>query len=302
MKWSRASIGLALVAIAGVVVVACSSSGGKSASAPGAVKIVAAENFWGDIVKQLGGSQVSVTSIITDPNADPHLYESDAHDAAAVADARLVIENGLGYDDFIDKLMSSTSNSHRTVLSVAKTLNVTGDNANPHLWYDIPRVHLVAQAIVGQLDRIDPADKEAFDTNLKTFETSLQPLLNVIDQIKTRYPGAPVAYTERVPGYLLADAGLDVKTPPGFAQAIEDGNEPSAADTQAMDTLMTSHGVKVLLYNAQATSPITKHVRDLAQQAGVPVIGVTETLPPGEPNYQHWQLDQLQALQQALGG
>lgn len=260
------------------------------------LQVVAAENFWGNIAGQIGGGHVHVTSIITDPTADPHLYESDARNAAAVSSANVVIVNGLGYDDFMGKLLGASKNNSRQVLTAAKILNVTGDNANPHLWYDIPRVHEVAGSIAASFEAKDPAHKSDYERNLKAFDQSLQPLLNTISKIKAQYPGAPVAYTERVPGYLLTDAGLDVKTPSGFAQAIEDGNDPSPADTVAMDSLMTNKLARVLLYNAQATSPVTQHVQDLAKQAGVPVVGVTETLPPNQHSYQSWQQDQLNKI------
>ena len=290
----------ALVALTAALTAACAGSSGSST--PGVVRVVAAENFWGDIARQLGGSHVAVTSIITDPTADPHQYESDARDAAAVAGARVVIENGVGYDDFIAKLLSGTSSSHRTVLTVADVLHVTGADANPHLWYDVPRVPAVAAAIEAALTTADPADRASFAANLNTFDASLAPLQRLIAQINAKYPHAPVAYTERVPGYLLAAAGLTIATPPGFASAIEDGNEPSAGDTQAMDDLVTGHGIRVLLYNAQATSAVTQHVRSLAVHAGIPVVAVTETQPGNEPSYQSWQQHQLEALLGALGG
>ncbi len=266
------------------------------------LQVVAAENFWGNITSQIGGNHIEVTSIITNPSTDPHLYESDAHDAAALSKASIVIKNGLGYDDFMDKLMAASPNNQRQILSVQKILNVTGDDPNPHLWYDTARVPEVANAIEQALAAKDPKNATAYAANLATFNSSLQPILDVINRIKTRYPNAAVAYTERVPGYLLSAAGLDVKTPVGFAASIEEGNDPSPNDTAIMDSLMTNHGVKVLLYNAQATSTVTQHVRDLANQAGIPVVGVTETLPPGEHDYQSWQLDQAKALLTALGG
>jgi zinc/manganese transport system substrate-binding protein len=266
------------------------------------VHIVAAENFWGDIAAQLGGTHVKVTSIIKDPSADPHLYESNASDAAAIANADLVIENGAGYDDSIAKLLSNSSNGKRRTVTVANVLDVTGDGANPHLWYDVPRVPEVARAITMSLKELDGADASAFDANLATFEKSLAPLTAAINEIKTKHPNAPVAYTERVPEYLLRAAGLAIKTPAGFAQAIEDGDEPNARDAQAMNDLMTTHQVDVLLYNSQATSPATAHVQDLARGARIAVVGVTETIPKGEPTYQRWQLDQIRALLAALGG
>jgi len=285
-----------------VLLGAVAACGSSTPRAGGTVNVVAAENFYGDIVAQLGGDRVHVTSIISDPQADPHLYESDARDAAAIAGARVVIENGLGYDDFVDKLVSASGGSDRTVLTVADVLGVHGNDANPHLWYDIPRVPEVARAIVDALSKADPAGAQQYEAALKTFDASLQPLNDAIEQIKTRHPHAPVAYTERVAGYLLAAAGLDVKSLPGFAAAIEDGNEPNASDTAAMDDLMTNHGVKVVLYNSQAESPVTQHVRDLARKNGVPVVGVSETIPRKGQRYQDWQLEQVRALLTALGG
>ncbi len=274
-----------------------------SASRSGAgVNVVAAENFWGNIAAQIGGPRVHVTSFINDPSADPHLYESNASDGAALARAKVVVENGLGYDSFIDKLLSVTTSRGRSVVSAAKVLGVSGNDANPHLWYDIPRVHVVAAAIERAIAAADPAHAATFAANLAAFDASLAPVVATINEIKTRYPGAPVAYTERVPGYLLAAAGLKVETPPGFASAIEDGNEPSAHDAQAMDALIRGHRVKVLCYNSQATSPITDHVRSLARSTGVPVVSVTETLPSTERSFQAWQLHQARALLDALGG
>lgn len=299
---SKGRLGAVVGVLAVVAIGALVLSGGKTAlSGSKGVNVVAGENFWGNIASQIGGSKVNVTSIITDPNADPHLYESDAHDAIAIANAGVVINNGVGYDDFMMKLLAASPNSHRSVLSAATILNVTGNNANPHLWYDTPRVPLVAAQIEQAFVSKDPSDRALFERNVQKFDASLTPILSAVANIKANYGGEPVAYTERVPGYLLENAGLSVATPPGFASAIEDGNDPSPADTLAMDNLITDHGVKVLLYNAQTTSPVTQHVRDLAQAAGIPVIGVTETLPANE-NYQSWQLDQVNELLKALGG
>jgi zinc/manganese transport system substrate-binding protein len=280
---------------------ACGSSSPGALGADKAVNVVAAENFYGDIAAQLGGDRVHVTSIINDPESDPHLYESDARDAAGLADARVVIENGLGYDDFVDKLLGATR-GRRTVVKVADVLRVTGDDANPHLWYDVPRIPDVARAIVDALTGVDPGGADTYQRNLATFNASLRPLTTAIGEIKAKYPGAPVAYTERVPGYLLDAAGLAVKSPAGFASAIEEGNEPSAGDTAAMNALMTGRGVKVLLYNGQATSPVTKSVRDLAEKNRIPVVPVTETIPHKGEHYQDWQLGQVRALFDALAG
>ena len=287
---------IALILLAG-----CSSASGKTL-APGTIRVVAGENFWGSVVSQVGGPHVSVTSIVNDPSADPHQYESDAHDAAAVADASLVVENGLGYDDFMRQLVSATRKHGRVVIVAADVVGVHGNDTNPHLWYSTTYAASVAQAAADALEKIDPANATQFRANLRTFQASLAQVDAVVEKIKSRYPNAPVAYTERVPGYMLADAGLDVKTPPAFARANEDGSEPNAADAQAMDDLITTHAVRALLYNAQATSAASTEARHLAQQNNIPVIAVTETMPTSAPTYQQWQLDQDGALLAALGG
>jgi zinc/manganese transport system substrate-binding protein len=297
---ARLTAFVALVALVAVVGAGCRASGGKPDVA-GVVKVVAAENFWGDIARQIGGAHVDVTSIISDPSADPHQYESDARTAAQVADAQLVVVNGLGYDDFVDKLLSNTSHKGRVVLSVADTLGVKGHDANPHLWYDLPRIPQVARAVEAALVTADPADRATFAANRKTFVASLAPLDLLVRRIRAEHAGAPVAYTERVAGYLLDAAGLTVASPSGFAEAIEAGNEPSARDSQAMNDLITQHRIDALIYNAQATSPATSHVQDLAHDNGVPVVAVTETMPKDEPTYQAWQQHQLEALVRALG-
>ena len=288
----------AVIAAAAIAAAGCGSSARATNSR--VVAVVAAENFWGNIAAQVGGSHAHVTSIVSDPSSDPHQYEATARDSAAVSNARLVIETGLGDDAFVDQLLSAGSGGAR-VLTVAKVLGVTGSGANPHLWYDVERVGDVARAIESELAAADPADASTFAANLRAFTASMQPLIGAIHAIETKYHDTPVAYTERVPEYLLADAGLAVKTPAGFARAVEEGNEPSPADTQAMISLVNDRQVRVLLYNAQATSATTQHVRSLARDAGIPVVAVTETMPPDEPTYQSWQLHQIQALGRALG-
>ena len=286
-------------AIAALLLAAC----GSGASAPATsrvVNVVAAENLWGNITSQIGGSHVSVTSIISNPSADPHLYTSSAQNAAAVGAARVVVVNGVGYDDFMSRLLAATSGPHRVVVTVAHVLGVSGSDPNPHLWYDVPRMPLVAKAIERQLAAADPADANTFRSRLARFDRSLEPVLATIATIRADYPGAPVAYTERVPGYLLAEAGLRVVTPVGFATAIEQGTDPSPADTEAMYQLFTQHRTRVLLYNSQTVSSVTMHVRSLATEAGIPIVAVSESLPPRFATYQAWQLSQGQALLAAL--
>lgn len=276
------------------------TAGQPSAAAP--ITVVAGENFWGDIIGQIGGSHVTVTSIISDPQTDPHEYESDAKDAAAIANAQFVLENGIGYDDFMDQLLQASPHPNRDVLSVQKILNVTGDDPNPHIWYDTADLPKVAAAIAAELSKLDPTDAATFTANASTFDTSLQPIDQVIATIKSRYSGTKIAYTERVPGYLVDAAGLVLGVPASFTQAVEDGTDPSPADTAAFDNAIKTKTVKVLLYNGQVTDDQTTQIKQLATSSGVPIVGVTETLPPTDKNFQAWQLRQAKEILTALGG
>jgi zinc/manganese transport system substrate-binding protein len=290
--------------VVAVALIACASAAcGSMSTAAGGGKIVvvAAENVWGNIAAQIGGTHVSVTSIITDPKADPHTYETDPRDAAAISGAAMVIENGAGYDDFIDRLLSTNSNAQRDVLNLARTVGLGGGNPNPHLWYDPGYVTRAATAIADHLASHDAADAGAFHGNLRTFLTAYQPYIDTLNTIRSKYRDDPIAYTERVPGYLVQDAGLRLATPASFAQAIEDGNEPSPGDTAAMNAAISQRLVKVLLYNSQVSSPATEMVKSLAAQSGVPVVGVSETIPGSEPTMQRWQIDQAEAILAALG-
>ena len=288
----------ALVLGAALVLAACGTGTGNAGA--GKLQVVAGEDVWGGVATQIGGARVHVTSFITSPNADPHLYQSDAADAGAVAGAAVVIVNGAGYDDFMGQLLSA-SGAHPRVVTVQSVLGATGGDVNPHFWYDLRRVPLVAAAIERALVAADPAGATAYRAGLARFDASLRPALAVVERIAAGYGGQPVAYTERVPGYLVADAGLANVTPPGFATAVENGNEPSAGDTVAMESLISRHAIRLLLYNTQATSAVTQHVLALARQAGVPVVAVTETQPLGE-TFQAWQASQARAILRALGG
>ena len=303
----RAILGVAVTVVAAAVLGGgCATSSGRGgptgAGASPRVGVVAAENFWGDIASQIGGDRVAVTSIIKEPGVDPHLYETSTRDAAAVDKARVVIRNGLGYDDFLDRVLGASVHADRVVVSVDTVLDVHGQEANPHLWYMTQRLPAVAAAISSALGRADPAGAALFGANAERFASSLRPILDSISTIKAKYGGAPVAYTERVPGYLLDAAGLSVTSPEAFARAVEAGNDPSPQAVQQFETLLRTKAVKVLLYNSQATSPVTDHIRALARQAGVPVVGVSETIPRREQNFQSWQLHQVTAVLQALGG
>ena len=305
----RIAAAVGALAATAVMLAACNSTSSttpsgptSSAAAAAPIAVVASTNVWGDVAKQIGGDHVNVTSIMSDPNADPHQYEADAKTAAALSKAQFVIENGLGYDDFMDKLLAASPNPNRAVLNAADAMKISGQDANPHIWYDITTIPAVATGIADQLGKMDSADAATFTANAKTFTDSLAPLNTAIANIKTKYPGAPVGYTERVPGYLVEAAGLKLATPPSFAQSIEDGNDPSPADNAAMDAALTGKTIKVLLYNGQVTSPATDAIKQLAQKSSVPVVGVTETLPPTDKDFQDWQLRQINDITTALGG
>jgi len=267
-----------------------------------ALSVVASTNVWGNIAAQIGGVHVNVTSILSDPNADPHEFEADAKTAAALSKSKLVIENGLGYDDFMDKLFVASPQPGRNVLNVADVMRISGSDANPHLWYAIDKLPDVANAIADRLGSADPSDAAAFIANANTFIDSLKPVNAAISDLKAKFPGAPVGYTERVPGYLVEAAGLKLATPASFAQSIEDGNDPSVADNAAMNSALTRKAIRVLLYNGQVTSPATEAVQRLAQKNGIPVIGVTETLPTTDRDFQAWQLRQINEISTAIGG
>jgi zinc/manganese transport system substrate-binding protein len=291
----------ALSAVLGLLVVGLLTLAlrGSSSSSGGKLDVVAAENVYGDIVSQIGGSHVTVTSILSDPNADPHLFEPGTSNGLAVSTARLVIQNGAGYDAFMQKLEAASPSSGRIVITIADVLGVHDPSANPHLWYDVPQLGLVARSIATGLERADPKHRLAYAAGLTRFVAALQPLIQEVSAIRATYGGQPVAYTEPVPGYLLAAAGLRNLTPEPFARAIESGSDPTPQSVSQMLALFSKHQVKVLLYNSQAVSPITGQIKSAARAAGIPIVGVSETLPPGM-TFQQWQLAQAQALQRAL--
>jgi zinc/manganese transport system substrate-binding protein len=273
--------------------------GGSNATGGGPVKVVAAENVYGNIASQIGGRHVSVTSLLTSPTADPHLFEPGNADTFAVSLAKVVLQNGLGYDAFMTKLENATPTKGRDVLDVANLLGVHGKDANPHLWYDVPRLDRIGSAIAAAFARADPRHARTYRAGLRRFERSLGPLRQEVASIRARYGGVPVAYTEPVPGYLVAAAGLRNLAPDSFTRAIEDGSEPPPSAVAAVDELIAKHRIRALLYNSQSVTPITARLRDSAQAAGIPVVPMTETLPAGV-SFQQWQLDQTRALAAAL--
>ena len=287
-----------------LMLVLLSACGGSSTATPGgsssptAISVVAAENFYGDITKQLGGSHVSVTSILSDPNVDPHLYESNVQTAETVSKAQLVIENGLGYDTWMDQLLAASPKPGRIVLVAGNIANHKLTD-NPHVWYGFDNVTTIAQAITGALKKLDTNDASTFDSNLASFKQSLMPLEEKISAINSKYAGTPVALTETIYLYQSAPEGLDVLTPFEFEKAIAEGNDPPANTVTITNDQITRKQVKALIYNVQTVTPITTNLQNEARSLNIPIVPVSETMPPAK-TYQTWMMDQLDTLEQAL--
>ncbi len=277
------------------------SAGGASADA-GAVQVLASTNVWGDVVEQVGGEHVEVTSVISDPSADPHAFQASARNQLALSKAALIVENGGGYDDFMQTMISSAS-STAPVVNAVEASGITAENGelNEHVWYDLPGTVKVADAVAAQLAQIDPANADAYRTNAATFEQAVGALSDQVAAIKAKHDGAPVAITEPVPVYLLDAAGLDNVTPDEFSEAIENETDVPAAVMDQTLKLFADKQVAVLVYNEQTSGPQTEAVVDAAKAAGVPAVPVTETLPDGQ-DYLSWMQANIQALSQALGG
>ncbi len=266
----------------------------------GAVMIVAAENFYGNIAKQLGGGKVAVKSLISNPNIDPHEYESSVEDGIAVASANIVIKNGLEYDTWMDKLLSASPNPGRTVIT-AGGQKIAPDRlpGNPHVWYGINNIKAIAKAISEALKKTDPADAAVFEKNLAAFNASLDPVLSKMNEIRSKYAGTPVGLTETNFLYQTGPMGLRVLTPFKFEKAISEGNDPAAADFAAANDQINNKEIKVLIYNNQTVTPVTTNLLNAARAHGIPIVPVTETMPSGA-TYQSWMLGELDALEKGL--
>ncbi|MFC5993748.1 metal ABC transporter solute-binding protein, Zn/Mn family [Pseudonocardia hispaniensis] len=314
LRVGTVTAGLAALALA---LTACGSgdagTGGAPAADVGTVRVVASTNVYGSIVRAVGGNRVTVTSIIDDPSADPHSHEATPAEAASVTQAQLVVLNGGGYDDFMSKIVNSAG-GHRPVIDAVEVsglepaLEPGHDHAdghdhgefNEHVWYSLPTMQTVASRIAGELARLDPASAAEFTANAERFNTQVGELLERATAIGTSHPGARVAVTEPVPGWLLHDAGLTDATPEEFAHAVETDTDPPAAVLQQTLALFTGDPVRALLLNAQTQTPTTDQVKQAAVRAGVPVVEVTETLPEGTTDYLSWMGGQIDALSRAV--
>lgn len=262
------------------------------------LRVVAAENFYGDIAGQLAAPNADVRSVLENAAADPHLFEPDVSTARAVASADLVIYNGLGYDVWMERLLAATSAPHRRVVIAASAVPRSATTRNPHLWYAPSVIASVARSIAAQLAALDPARRGEYARRLDRFIASLGPLDAKIATLRARFAGTPVAATEPLARYLTDALGL-VTSNARFQLDVMNGTEPSARDTEAFERSLEIHRVRVLIYNTQASSSAVERLLAIARRSGVPVVGMTETEPPGL-DYQRWMLGQLSALERAL--
>ena len=263
------------------------------------IPVVAAENFWGSLMSQLGGSRTQVLSIVTDPNADPHEYESNSQDAQAIAGAALVIVNGAGYDDWATKLIAASNTPHQVVLNVANLLGKK-EGDNPHFWYSPYYVNDTVKAMYSDLVSIDPADAAYFTQQYANLNASLGIYNARIHEIRQQFAGAKVASTESIFVYLANATGLDLVSPPAFMDAVAEGNDPPAQSVVQFQQLLQNGTVSVLVYNAQTVTPLTQSIKALAASKGIPIVAVTETIQPPDVPFQVWMNAELIALQNAL--
>ena len=302
MRTSRRARVLAAVGALGAALLAsaCSSSGAASSSDPGAIVAVGAENEYANVIAQVGGKYVQASAIMSNPNTDPHTFEASASVAREVSAAQLVVQNGVGYDTFMNTIENAVPGSSRKVIVVQNLLGLPDGTPNPHLWYKPSTMPAVANAIATDLAEIAPAHASYFRANAAAFIASLAAWDHAIAAFRAQYPNTPVATTEPVADYLLQAADADNLTPFAFQADIMNGTDPSAQDVAIERSLFTQHKVKVLLYNQQVTDTLTESFITLAQANGIPVVGVYETMPVPGFDYQSWMVTEVQDLSKAV--
>jgi zinc/manganese transport system substrate-binding protein len=302
---SRRNRSLALAgAVAAVAALAagCGSSGASADAAKSTTVInaIGAENEYANVLGQIGGRYVHVSSILNNPNTDPHTFEASPSVASEVSAAQLIVQNGVGYDTFMNKIESASPNPKRKVIIVQNLLGLPDDTPNPHLWYNPKTMPAAAKAMAADLSALQPAHKAFFQANLAKFDKSLTPWLTAIAQFKAKYPGTPVAVTEPVADYMLQAMGMDIRTPFVFQADIMNGVDPSPQDISLENGYFTKHQVKVFCYNQQVVDALTTSIRQTALKAGVPVVGVYETMPTPGYDYQSWMLAEIHAIEKAI--
>jgi zinc/manganese transport system substrate-binding protein len=303
MRVKTTAVALAVIAALALAGCSASTSPAGPTSSGGKISVVASTDVYGDIAKQIGGSRVSVDSIINDPSQDPHSYEADAQVQLALSKADVVIENGGGYDSFVGTLLKGADNSGATRLNVATIsghdLTPTTGEFNEHLWFDFPTITKLADQLAAKFTTLDASGAATFSANAKKFDAAIAVLVGDEAALKAAHAGEGAAITEPVPLYLLDAAGLVDKTPAAFSRAIEQGTDVPPLVLRQTLALFTDHTVKLLAYNEQTSSPETTQVLAAAKTAGIPVVAVRETLPSGK-DYLQWMSDVLAALKTAL--
>jgi zinc/manganese transport system substrate-binding protein len=290
---------LALVAAVALLVAGCAGSAGTP-TATGKIRVVAAENFWGSIARQIGGAHADVQSIIVNPAQDPHSYEPTTVDARTMATAQLAIVNGIGYDPWAPKLLAANPTGGRLTLTVGALLDLK-DGDNPHRWYDPTDVIQVASVIARDLEHLQPAHKAYFAQRVTEFDTQgLAAYHRLIAEIKAHYANVAVGASESIFALQAPALGLRLITPYSFMKAISEGTEVTAQDTVTTERQVTSHAIKVWVDNSQNVTPEIQRLNGLARAAHIPIATVTETLSPASDSFQQWQVAQLTSLQSAL--
>lgn len=289
---------LCLIVFSGALVAGC---GGTTAHRdPGQIAAVGAENEYANVISQIGGKYVSVSAVESDPNTDPHTFEASPSVAQTVGGARLVVQNGNGYDTYMDKIEAAQPSSDRKVIDVQSLLGLPDSTPNPHLWYKPQTMPAVAAALARDLSAIQPSHAAYFKANERRFDASLHPWYQALGQFARRYPHTPVAVTEPVGDYLLQAAGATIMTPFTLQADIMNGIDPAPQGVALQNNLLSAHRVKVLLYNQQVTDSVTQSFLTAAKRSGIPVVGVYETMPTPGYDYQSWMLAETQALERAV--
>jgi zinc/manganese transport system substrate-binding protein len=299
-QWARRGATLLPLAVAVPSLLSgCGVASGASVPS-GEVSAIGTESVYADVIAQIGGPYVHVVSILDNPNTDPHTYESSPTVAREASGAQLIVQNGVGYDGFINKIESAAPNSRRKVIVVQHLLGLPDSTVNPHLWYSPETMPAVAAAVGADLSALQPGHTAFFAANVRRFDSSLKPWLQAIANFKAQHGGTPVATTEPVADYLLEAMGAADLTPFRFEAAVMNGTDPSPQDISLERGLVTRRAVRVLCYNSQVVDDLTTSIRQSARSHGVPVVGVYETMPTPGYHYQSWMLAEVAAIQAAV--
>jgi zinc/manganese transport system substrate-binding protein len=269
-------------------------------AADGRISVVAAENFWGSIAAQLGGDKVSVTSVVSNPDTDPHDYEPTPTDARALAESQVAVVNGVGYDPWAPDLLAANPSPHRVIVDVGQLVGVR-PGGNPHRWYSPDDVHRVIDRITADYQRVDPGDAAYFARQRSTFlNQALAPYTALVAQIRARYAGTPIGASESIVTPLARGLGLTLVTPQSFLDAVSEGGDPTVADKTTVDRQIAGHQIEIYVFNSQNSTPDVQAQVRAARAEHIPVATVTETLTPEGATFQAWQVRQLRGIEQAL--